>query len=70
MIEGKEPTSTYGFLLPCGKLFPSKTIIRVLKNRYTGDTGVACRLHYDKESGRMTELENPFVEEEENNIPF
>jgi twinkle protein len=46
------------------------TIIRVLKNRYTGDTGVACRLHYDKESGRMTELENPFVEEEENNIPF
>jgi twinkle protein len=46
------------------------TTIRVLKNRYTGDTGVSCRLHYDKESGRMTELENPFVEEEENNIPF
>jgi len=38
------------------------TTIRVLKNRYTGDTGVACRLHYDKESGRMTEIDNPFME--------
>ena len=38
------------------------TTIRVLKNRYTGDTGIACRLHYDKESGRMTEIDNPFME--------
>ena len=42
------------------------TTIRVLKNRYTGDTGIACRLHYDKESGRMTEIDNPFMENEEN----
>ena len=41
------------------------TILRVLKNRYTGDTGIACRLHYDKESGRMTEINNPFMENEE-----
>ena len=42
------------------------TILRVLKNRYTGDTGIACRLHYDKESGRMTEINNPFMENEDN----
>jgi twinkle protein len=42
------------------------TTIRVLKNRYTGDTGIACRLHYDKESGRMTEINNPLMENEEN----
>jgi len=41
------------------------TILRVLKNRYTGDTGIACRLHYDKESGRMTEINNPFMENDE-----
>ena len=39
------------------------TTIRILKNRYTGDTGVACRLHYDKETGRMTQIDNPFVED-------
>jgi len=41
------------------------TILRVLKNRYTGDTGIACRLHYDKETGRMTEINNPFMENDE-----
>jgi twinkle protein len=39
------------------------TTIRILKNRYTGDTGVACRLHYDKETGRMTQIDNPFTED-------
>ena len=29
--------------------------IRVLKNRYTGDTGVACSLHYNSETGRLSE---------------
>ena len=29
--------------------------IRVLKNRYTGDTGVACSLHYNRETGRLSE---------------
>ena len=39
------------------------TTIRILKNRYTGDTGVSCYLHYDKESGRMRQIDNPFNEE-------
>ncbi len=40
------------------------TSIRVLKNRYTGDTGIACHLHYDGETGRMTQIDNPFVEDD------
>jgi twinkle protein len=41
------------------------TVLRVLKNRYTGDTGIATYLHYDNETGRMTELEP--TEREDNN---
>jgi twinkle protein len=48
------------------------TVIRILKNRYTGDTGIATYLHYDKDTGRMSQIDNPFdagleVDEE---IPF
>jgi twinkle protein len=51
------------------------TVIRVLKNRYTGDTGVATHLYYNKDTGRMTAIENPFDAErnttgEDNDIPF
>lgn len=42
---------------------PNETIVRVLKNRFSGDTGVACALHYSKETGRLTE--QPFSEETE-----
>jgi twinkle protein len=35
---------------------PNTTTVRVLKNRFSGDTGVACELHYNKESGRLTEF--------------
>jgi len=38
------------------------TTVRVLKNRYTGDTGIACRLYYDRETGRMSQVDNPFME--------
>ena len=31
------------------------TTIRVLKNRYSGETGVNCTLRYTKETGRLTE---------------
>jgi len=31
------------------------TLVRVLKNRYTGDTGPACYLYYNRETGRMVE---------------
>ena len=33
--------------------------LRVLKNRYVGETGVACYLKYDKDTGRMYEIDNP-----------
>ena len=32
------------------------TRIRVLKSRYTGDTGLACHLKYDLDTGRMHEV--------------
>ena len=41
------------------------TTIRILKNRYTGDTGIACYLHYNKETGRMSQVDNPFMEEDD-----
>ena len=41
------------------------TTIRILKNRYTGDTGIACYLHYNKDTGRMSQVDNPFMEEED-----
>mgnify|MGYP003112943490 FL=1 len=37
------------------------TTLRILKNRYTGDTGIACYLHYDNNTGRMTQIDNPFT---------
>ena len=35
------------------------TVVRVLKNRYTGLTGPACYLFYDKFTGRMKEVPKP-----------
>ena len=35
------------------------TVLRVIKNRYTGLTGPACYLHYDAATGRMTEVAKP-----------
>jgi len=37
------------------------TTVRVLKNRYSGETGPACWLQYDKQTGRMTEVANPEI---------
>ena len=39
------------------------TCVRVLKNRYTGETGPACYLYYDRETGRMTETSKPIEDE-------
>ena len=39
------------------------TTVRILKNRYTGETGVCTYLHYDKKSGRMSQIDNPFEDE-------
>lgn len=34
------------------------TYVRVLKNRYSGQTGPACQLLYNKETGRMFEIDD------------
>lgn len=34
---------------------PNTTTVRVLKNRFTGDTGIAGELHYNRHTGRLTE---------------
>ena len=40
-------------------LVRNTSTVRVLKNRYTGQTGPACYLRYDVETGRMSETEAP-----------
>ena len=47
---------------------PNITTARVLKNRFSGDTGIACSLEYSKHTGRMTET--VFQNEDINDIPF
>ena len=39
------------------------TEVRVLKNRFTGETGLATTLVFDKETFRMTEANSNFQEE-------
>ena len=34
------------------------TKVRVLKSRYTGDTGLACALQYNTETGRLFEVDS------------
>jgi twinkle protein len=43
------------------------TTVRVLKSRYTGDTGKACSLLYNTNTGRMSELTD---EETLDDLPF
>jgi twinkle protein len=38
------------------------TRLRVLKSRYTGDVGLAARVVYDKDTGRLTELTDNDIE--------
>lgn len=42
----------------------NRTSLRVLKNRYTGETGPACGLLYDDETGRLSE-ESVFDDEDD-----
>ena len=39
------------------------TTVRVLKNRYAGETGVGAYLLYDRDTGRMTEIDDPNKED-------
>ena len=34
------------------------SIVRVLKSRYTGETGLACKLLYDNKTGRLSEIDS------------
>lgn len=47
---------------------PNLTTVRVLKNRWTGETGIACHLAYSKDTGRMTET--IFDEDTEEDVEF
>ena len=38
------------------------TRLRILKSRYTGDVGMACRVVYDSETGRLSELSDDDIE--------
>ena len=35
------------------------TLLRIIKNRLTGETGPAVYLKYSRETGRLTECEKP-----------
>ena len=49
----------------------NRTALRVLKNRFSGETGLACSLLYNKETGRIAEETNPLFEETEDEAnPF
>ena len=37
------------------KRIDDASTLRVLKNRYTGETGICTYLHYDKDTGRLSE---------------
>jgi len=41
---------------------PNKVTVRVLKNRFSGDTGVGADLFYNRETGRLTDMPNSFDE--------
>jgi twinkle protein len=44
-------------------IIANTTTVRVLKNRYAGETGVGAYLLYDRDTGRMTEIDDPNKED-------
>ena len=44
----------------------NQVTVRVLKNRFTGDCGIASILTYNKETGRLLDSDNPFIDGDEN----
>lgn len=49
-------------------IMANTTTVRVLKNRYAGETGVATYLLYDKDSGRLKEIENPLESDNQSDV--
>jgi twinkle protein len=35
---------------------PNVTTVRILKNRFSGETGIACKVSYDPTTGRLLEF--------------
>jgi len=48
---------------------PNITTLRVLKNRFSGETGIATRVRYDAQSGRLSEWSGS-TESDTSEIPF
>ena len=46
------------------------TKVRVLKSRYTGDTGLACSLKYNSNTGRLYEEDFDFAPKQDMSVPF
>ena len=46
------------------------TVLRVLKSRYTGDVGLASRLLYDRDTGRLKEIAAEEFEKEGSDLEF
>ena len=46
------------------------TKVRVLKSRYTGDTGLACSLKYNSNTGRLYETDLDLSPEQDSSLPF
>ena len=44
------------------------TTVRVLKNRYAGETGISAYLLYDKDTGRLKEIENPLESDNQSDV--
>lgn len=47
---------------------PHRSYVRVLKNRWSGDTGLCCALDYQKDTGRM--VESILEDDEEDEVDF
>jgi len=43
---------------------PNVSTVRVLKNRFSGETGIGCYLMYEREQGRLYETTPEFAEED------
>ena len=50
------------------KMTANTTVVRVLKNRFTGQSGIATALNYNYETGRLVEV--PFAINEDGEILF
>ena len=44
------------------------TTVRVLKNRYAGETGISAYLLYDKDTGRLKEIANPLESNNQSDV--